>query len=324
MCPDPGDAASAAAGGGVRRDRARRRRPARRGSRPSISETEQWTLPGGGIDFGEHPDDAVVREVHEETGLDCELGRPIWIGSAHRVFDRRSGDPRPTEMHSVRIVYDAWVAADAPEPRVVEVDGSTVDARWHPLADVESRRWSRPCRWCREALGAPPPGRRCSGWRRTPWCCATTPCCSPATRSAGPRPGTLDPAGRRRRPRRVVRRPPSRVRCGGDRPRRRRSATLLGVHDEHFTGTAPHGREEDFHGIAPGVRGRRSAAGDPAVQEPDGTTDAVAWVRAGRRGLRSRPGVRGRHRRAGDVAPASYRFAAHEPRDRSSPTAHPA
>ena len=41
-------------------------------------------------------------------------------------------------MHSVRIVYDAWVAADAPEPRVVEVDGSTIDARWQPVADVES------------------------------------------------------------------------------------------------------------------------------------------------------------------------------------------
>ena len=102
---------------------------------PSISEEELWTLPGGGIEFGEHPDDAVVREVHEETGLDCHLGRPLWIGSAHRVVDRESA---PTEMHSVRIVYDAWVAADAPEPRVVEVDGSTVDARWLPVEDVES------------------------------------------------------------------------------------------------------------------------------------------------------------------------------------------
>ncbi len=57
---------------------------------PSISENEQWTLPGGGIDFGEHPDAAVVREVHEETGLSCELGRPIWIGSAHRLLDTGS------------------------------------------------------------------------------------------------------------------------------------------------------------------------------------------------------------------------------------------
>ena len=102
---------------------------------PSISEDELWTLPGGGIDFGEHPDDAVVREVHEETGLECRLGAPVWIGSAHRVVDREA---EPTDMHSVRIVYDAWVPADAPEPRVVEVDGSTIDARWLPVADVES------------------------------------------------------------------------------------------------------------------------------------------------------------------------------------------
>ena len=35
-------------------------------------------------------------------------------------------------------MYDAWVPADAPEPRVVEVDGSTVDVGWHPVADVLS------------------------------------------------------------------------------------------------------------------------------------------------------------------------------------------
>jgi 8-oxo-dGTP diphosphatase len=52
---------------------------------------------------------------------------------------------------------------------------------------------------------------------------------------------------------------------------------LLGVHDEHFTGTAPHGREEDFHGVhlvfAVDVSG-----GEPQVHDVEGTTDAVAWV----------------------------------------------
>ena len=30
-----------------------------------------WTLPGGGVEQGEHPDDAVVREFAEETGSRC-------------------------------------------------------------------------------------------------------------------------------------------------------------------------------------------------------------------------------------------------------------
>ena len=34
-----------------------------------------WTLPGGGINFGEHPDTAVIRELEEETGLVGEIER---------------------------------------------------------------------------------------------------------------------------------------------------------------------------------------------------------------------------------------------------------
>src|SRR6185295_4301140 len=32
-----------------------------------------WTMPGGGINFGEHPDAAAVRELEEETGLIGEI-----------------------------------------------------------------------------------------------------------------------------------------------------------------------------------------------------------------------------------------------------------
>jgi 8-oxo-dGTP diphosphatase len=52
---------------------------------------------------------------------------------------------------------------------------------------------------------------------------------------------------------------------------------LLGVHDEHFTGTAPHGREEDFHGVHL-VFAATVADGEPVVRDPEGTTDAVAWT----------------------------------------------
>ena len=36
-----------------------------------------WSLPGGRIEAGESPEQAVVREVHEETGLDVVPGRPV-------------------------------------------------------------------------------------------------------------------------------------------------------------------------------------------------------------------------------------------------------
>jgi len=36
-----------------------------------------WVLPGGGIDEGETPARAAIREVHEETGLNCSIIRHI-------------------------------------------------------------------------------------------------------------------------------------------------------------------------------------------------------------------------------------------------------
>ena len=60
---------------------------------PRISATPLWTLPGGGLDHGEDPRAAVVREVHEETGLDvvvqCRLHQVIHQydhGQLHLTF----------------------------------------------------------------------------------------------------------------------------------------------------------------------------------------------------------------------------------------------
>ena len=104
---------------------------------PRISPDELWTLPGGGIEHGEHPRDAVVREVHEETGLDVTVGESTRVYSFHRPHTR--GDGRQVDAHSLRIVYDGWVPIDSPAPRVVEVDGSTVAAAWIPMAGVLDR-----------------------------------------------------------------------------------------------------------------------------------------------------------------------------------------
>lgn len=48
----------------------------KRGVQPCIGK---WTLPTGFIEIGEHPDDCVLREVEEETSLECRIIRLFGI-----------------------------------------------------------------------------------------------------------------------------------------------------------------------------------------------------------------------------------------------------
>jgi len=98
-----------------------------------------WTLPGGGLDHGEDPRDAVRREVYEETGLRVEPGRLLDVGSRH--FVGTAPDGVLEDYHAVRLLFEADPPGDAPEPRVVEVGGTTVAVAWVPLGQVVGGQW---------------------------------------------------------------------------------------------------------------------------------------------------------------------------------------
>jgi ADP-ribose pyrophosphatase YjhB (NUDIX family) len=93
----------------------------------------QWGLPGGGVDHGEAPLAAVVREVHEETGHELVDVRLLDVGS--RRFVARSPRGRLEDFHSVQVVYTGGVR-EVREPEVLDVGGSTVQARWVELREV--------------------------------------------------------------------------------------------------------------------------------------------------------------------------------------------
>lgn len=96
---------------------------------PGYPEGGRWTLPGGGVDHGEHPDAGVVRELLEETGL---LARAGAVASIESGFIPRPVS-RPGPLHWVAILYHVEVE---PGGLRQEVGGSTEVCAWVDLADV--------------------------------------------------------------------------------------------------------------------------------------------------------------------------------------------
>jgi ADP-ribose pyrophosphatase YjhB (NUDIX family) len=87
-----------------------------------------WWLPGGGIDFAESPEETLLREFREETGL--SIKDPVLLDVASDVRRRPNGD----RIHTVRVLYTVTLNGGNLRDEVV---GTTNQAQWFNVQTLD-------------------------------------------------------------------------------------------------------------------------------------------------------------------------------------------
>jgi len=97
-------------------------------------EPGAWTLPGGGVDFGEHPDETVIRELREESGL---TGRIAAVEGVFSHVYEQSPYADGSDLHFLGVLYRVEVTGGELSD---EIDGSTDRCAWFRRDEIPELR----------------------------------------------------------------------------------------------------------------------------------------------------------------------------------------
>lgn len=95
------------------------------------SDNHQWGIPGGGIEPGEEPATAAIRETYEETGLHVDVTRLVGIyGGLDQVKQYPNGD----DIAYISVTFECKVIAGELNPDPDE----SLDVQWFALDNLPS------------------------------------------------------------------------------------------------------------------------------------------------------------------------------------------
>jgi ADP-ribose pyrophosphatase YjhB (NUDIX family) len=103
------------------------------------SDNDNWALPGGGIDLGESLGQAAVREVKEETGVECEIMGLVGIYTDPRHIILYTSDGEARQEFSIVLTARSLGGETTPSDESTEV-------LWVPPSLTERYRMHRTMR----------------------------------------------------------------------------------------------------------------------------------------------------------------------------------